>query len=37
LNKIAQLHEINSKNKQFYLVLVSTKLHYILPKYAVSS
>jgi len=35
-NKVAQVHEINSKITQFYLVLISSKLHYILPKYAVT-
>jgi len=36
-NKVAQVHKINSKNTQFYLVLISSTLHYILPKYVVSS
>jgi len=36
-NKVSQVHEINSKNTQFYLVLISSTLHYILPKYVVSS
>ena len=36
-NKVSQAHEINSKNTQFYLVLISSMLHYILPKYVVSS
>jgi len=30
---VAQLHKINLKNTQFYLVLISSTLHYILPKY----
>jgi len=37
LNKVAQVHEINSKITQFYLVLISFTLHHILPKYGVSS
>jgi len=36
-NKDAQVHEINSKNTQLYLFLISSTLHYILPKYVVSS
>jgi len=36
-NKAVQVHEINSKNTQFYLVLISSTLYYILPKYVVSS
>jgi len=32
-NKVAQVHKINSKNTQFYLVLISCTLHCILPKY----
>ena len=30
-NKIVQVHEIISKNTQFYLVLILSMLHYILP------
>jgi len=30
---VAQVRKINLKNTQFYLVLISSKLHYILPKY----
>jgi len=33
LNKVAQVHEINLKNTQFYLILISSTLPYILPKY----
>jgi len=33
LNKVAQIHKFNWKNTQFYLVLISSTLHYILPKY----